>query len=445
MHEIASASERGHLLYFAQGDSHLRTFMPRRSSLVSDLMNRLMLEPGVVILDSLFLTSDEIAQDLKKPARSPIWHGLREGLIVPAFREKGVDSFEENYRQGIVPTTSIGIRDDAPEIVSTLDVAIKGKHTGKLTWPAGIGISYGKLITEQFGQESNNSDSWGVKQIALWKQSHDLRHKYLDVAWRHEPNPKQTGLRRSTILTAIATDLGFDGDPLDTAGLVGSADKARRAALRATLLWIDELYNYNQATRFKIKPSFPVATGSGAHMMPDLLWPGPKQVPDTAGVKVYSSTIRWPNPKMLSSASPDVLLSLRADKYGADYIASLKEFRGAPNDQNWQVLDAAANTYAERVCKAVASDVDFGMQISHFVADNGITIAMALAAAAGGGLALAGAGVAAGIVTLISTFVGTAYVPVAAITKGVRGRYGEVTLTGTGGKLGQIRMDLPTK
>lgn len=211
MYEITSRKELSRLLYFAQSDSHLRTFMPGQSSYTSDLTNRLMLEPGVVILDSLFITSEEIARDLKEAHRSFTWHGLKRGLIVPAFREKSAGSFRDNYEAGIVPTTSIGIRKDVQELVSRLDAAIKGERTPKITWPSGVGISFGNVIEEQFRRGSIDSDQWGPKEIELWKQSHDFRTRYLDMAWEREPNPEETGLRRSTIFTTIASDLGFQG------------------------------------------------------------------------------------------------------------------------------------------------------------------------------------------------------------------------------------------
>ena len=444
MYEIVDTSQRDRLLYFAQSDSHLRTFMPQQSSFRSDLATRLMLEPGVVILDSLFITSEEIESDLEKLNRSLTWHGLKRELIVPAFRENGVDSFEENYRLGIIPTTSIGIRKNAPKIVSQLDAAIKGTRAPKITWPDGIGTSFGELINEQFTRESIDGIGWGNKEKELWKQSHDLRNRYLDLAWQREPNPKETGLRRSTIFTAIAADLGFAGDPLDTAGIIGSTDKRRQAALRATLLWVDELYNYNQASRFEIKPSFPVSKCSGAQMLPHLLWPGDDRASGTSEIEVRSQTIPWPSRRKLSNVSPDILMGLRTDEYGQAYIARLNEFREDPSEVNWQDLRFTAQAYAEKVCKTVGSEVQSGMQISHLIAPNGITIALALAAAATGGLALAGVGAAA-IICLISTAIGSVYIPVNDITKKDRNKDGKLTMTATGGKQGEIRMDLPTR
>lgn len=65
------------------------------SSLVSDLATRLMLEPGVMITNSLLMASAGIASNLEKSRRSLVWHGLKRGLIVPDFREKGAVSSED--------------------------------------------------------------------------------------------------------------------------------------------------------------------------------------------------------------------------------------------------------------------------------------------------------------------------------------------------------------
>jgi hypothetical protein len=108
---------------------------------------------------------------------------------------------------------------------------------------------------------------------------------------------------------AMAEDLGFGGDPLDTAGIISSVDRGRRAALRATLLWIDDLYNYNQATRFKVKPSFPVSNGPGALMVPGMLWPGPSRTSDPDEIEIYSHPVRWPSLKVLRNVPPDTLLA----------------------------------------------------------------------------------------------------------------------------------------
>jgi hypothetical protein len=441
MHEIAS-EERDRLMFFAQSDSHLRSFMPRRSSFVPDLATRLMLESGVVIADSQLLSSAEIASDLERPDRGLIWHGLKKGLIVPAFRAEGVQSFEQNRQEGVLPTTSIGVRTDSQRLAAKLDSAIKREDTPRITWPDGIGISFGKLMDEYFRRESIDSDLWRDKDIKLWQQSRDLRNKYLDMGWQREVNPEVTGLRRSTIFVAMAEDLGYGGDPLDTDGIISSVERGRRAALRATLLWIDELYNYNQAIRFKVKPSFPVSNGPGALMMPGMLWPGSGRVSDPDETETYSHRVRWPSFKVLRDVPPDTLMGLRSGDVGEEYIRSLWDFRAAPDRDKWNSLTWAMDAYADKVCKAAGSEVRSGLEAKHLRARDGIAAGVALGVVAVG-LTVGTAGIA-GVVSLVATGLAAAYLPVNEIVRD-RVAGADVTVSVASGERGNVRIDLPAK
>jgi hypothetical protein len=86
----------------------------------------------------------------------------------------------------------------------------------------------------------------------------------------------------------MADDIGFNGDPCDTVGIIECADKDLRSALQATILWIDELYHFNHADRFRVRPSFPVSTGPDATMMPGLLWAGSSPARDSAQAVIYA-------------------------------------------------------------------------------------------------------------------------------------------------------------
>jgi hypothetical protein len=445
MKEIGS-KERDHLMLFAQSDSHLRSFMPRRSSLVPDLVTRLLLESGVVISDSQFLSSAEIASDLRSTDRGLIWHGLRKGLIIPAFRAKGVGSFEQNRLQGVLPTTSIGVRDDSLEIAKRIDEAIERGPAKKITWPDGIGISFGKLMDEQFRRETVDSDSWGDKERKLWQQSRDLRNKYLDMGWQREPDPEVTGLRRSTIFVAMAEDLRFGGDPLDTAGIVRSVGRGQRAALRATLLWIDELYNYNQATRFRVRSSFPVSSGPGSLMTPGMLLKEPGRVPDPDDTKTYSHSVRWPGVKVLLGMPPDTLMGLRSGDYGEEYIYRLQDFRKpekADKADKWDSLTRAMDAYADKICKEAGSEVRSALDVKHLLARNGMTIGIAVGGLTAG-LAVIGTAGIAGVVSVIAGGLASVYLPVSEIVRDRRAS-AEVQLPVTSGKRGNLQIDLPAK
>jgi hypothetical protein len=121
--EVAEGEERKNPLFLAQGDAHLRSFMPKRSPLMADLARRLLLEPGVVMSDSYFSTSADIVTDLKKGGKSWVSHGLRRGFIVPAFREKDAEGFADNFKRGVLATDPFGMPSDARELTAALDAS----------------------------------------------------------------------------------------------------------------------------------------------------------------------------------------------------------------------------------------------------------------------------------------------------------------------------------
>ncbi|HEY1702306.1 MAG TPA: hypothetical protein VGG75_21580 [Trebonia sp.] len=160
MYEVKSG-ERSRLLYLSQIDVQLANFMRRRKSLMSELATRLLLESGVVVLDTYFVGSDEIYSDLQKNNRSWVKQGLRRGLIVPAFRKARVQTFEENWESSILPSGLLGIRGDMRGTIEKLDSAIVGRSTPRITWPEKVGVSFGELITSEFAREPKDTGPMG--------------------------------------------------------------------------------------------------------------------------------------------------------------------------------------------------------------------------------------------------------------------------------------------
>ena len=219
-----------------------------------------MLESGVVITDVYFFISSEVVDDLRRSDQSWVRHGLRNSMIIPAFREENVHSFTENGdRSGL--WENMGVLKGSRDIAVTLDAVLRDTQSPRITWPKRMGVSYGEFINLQFTREPTNSDLWGAEQARLWRQTRELREKYLELGWQRVRDPDLRGLRRADIYTVMAQDVGYNGDPANTGKIIDCADKKMRQALKATLLWVDELYHFNHATRFGVKPSFPVGRG----------------------------------------------------------------------------------------------------------------------------------------------------------------------------------------
>ena len=442
MRELTSRTERGRLLYLSQIDTQIKQFMPRNSSFVFDLATRLLLETGVVVTDVYFFISDEVAADINRRNESWIWNGLRRGLIVPAFREKGVNSFEDNLQRGVRQSTTIGVREDDRELAIKLDAAISGVNTPKITWPDGVGISFGRLANSEFGHQSPDSDLWGDRERSLWDISRPVREKYLELGWLAEQNPMETGLRRGSIFAAMAKDVGFRGDPSDTRGIINSVTREKRSAMRATILWIDELYHYNHASLFRVKPSFPVSAGPGALMLPGLLWRGPKHMSESSVVETYSHSVRWPSRSMMAKASPDKLLGLRNDEAGLSYIDRLVKFRTDPNETTWEALTAAADNYAVKVCNIVSAEVSSGLEMRHIVGRSGLSVGLIAAGIAASDASSYIHSLPARIASAITTGVAALYLPMAQYLK-VRMASRESIVALTGNRGGEIQVDLP--
>jgi hypothetical protein len=441
---------RADLLYLSQVDEQMAPFIDNRQNLIYDLATRLLLEPGVVITDTAFLSLAEIAEDLNKNSQSWVWNGLSRGLIVPAFREQNVESFRDNWdRSGLQSQQSalIGMLPGSKETLAKLDSAIYHRQTPRITWPERVGVSFGNVMNEYFTRDDVDSDSWDSAKIGLWRRTRAMRGKYLELGWESANDPKVHGLRRSAVLQAIATDIGFSGDPADATKMIASAKRKDRAALRATILWIDELYHYNQASCFKVRVSFPAGkkqVSDAASMVQGLVWPGPGRLSDTSGVHHYNNFfLRWPGRNLLRRASPDKLLGIRTDEVGRCYDQALRSFKINPSNVTWDLYKVQAEKYATAICGAVGQRVDSGLGIKYLMRENGITLGTVVVAS---GATVAGGILTGGVlpITLSAVAGGAAlYIPIRDFAR-AKQNPDTINVKVAGSKHGSIQIDLPT-
>jgi hypothetical protein len=327
--------------------------------------------------------------------------------------------------------------------------AFKRKDGRKITWPDGMGIEFGNLINDVFERKSVGIDAWGSDQRKLWDKSCSLREKYVEAAWKIQPDRDVAGLRRGSILRAMAADLGLTGQP-DTAKLVSSAPRDSRKALHATILWIDELYNYNLASRFQVRSYFPVGKGVGTHMMPGLVTAG-TGVSDLPGVpkRYREHEVTWPTDRVLLTASPDKLVGIRADASGEEYIDAMKLFHKEPCDENWEDFKFAMDVYAAKICEAVTTSVETTRRVRYDRIDAGMAAGGATAAGVvDAAFAMAGMPPPFTTVGVISAALVATAVYSRKLLTGKAGRGMESLPTegreiGEGRKTGDIRIDLP--
>jgi hypothetical protein len=431
--------ERAEFLYLSQIDVGMVGFMRHRKTLIADLVTRLLLESNVVITDSFFFTSRDVLADIER-SESWILRGLRRGLIVPAFRAVNVGSFEDGWVRGGFQS-SLGVLSDGGRIANALDNAI-GSHTApRITWPDRVGASYGELMNRQFAGDVAEDALPDSMRSGLWRETRDMRRKYLELAWQRSDDRELNGLRRADLYTVIAKDVGFDGAADDMQKVIGRADPDKRDAVRATLLWVDELYHYNHATRFRVRPSFPVSNGPGALVIPELLVAKPGRAGDSGSAWAYSHGVRWPSRDALRAADPDTLLGLASDEIGRAYHNWLSTFRAQRTDATWYEFTRSADRYSEEICNAIGPVIETALQIRHIVGPD-LALRPVLTA---GGITGPEPGPASTAIASMSDDSATLYTPTDDFERATRGAgIAEIPLQFRASETGDFRVDLQT-
>ena len=342
-------TDRRELTFFPQGDEQLTPFLDA-TAFERDLIGRMMLEPGVVLTDVYFLISRAIQRDLSKGPESWIHQGIKHGIVVPAFRSSGTDF--STLLEEINQMNLVGVLSDAGTYAAMLH-QLDSTGGPRITWPEMVGVSFDTLLTEyliRHDEPPGDSDEWSE----IWARTRYLRTELLPEAQGSEENRQEAGVRRSTILRVIAKHLDFKGDPARTNDLLEAAPRDAtldRRALSAFLLWVNELYHHNHASRFRVRPSFPVARAEGAGAVPKLLWETIDQSRwlDTSA-QLNPLLFEWPSASVMVRAQPSTLLQIRADEPGLEYLAALGRFRAEPTEDTWNALGIYLTAYAQRVC-----------------------------------------------------------------------------------------------
>ncbi|MEV4054320.1 hypothetical protein AB0J55_24255 [Amycolatopsis sp. NPDC049688] len=345
-----------HHLYFAPADAQLDVHIPDAGAFSADLVNRLMLEPGLVIPDVFFFISERVQSEIAKGSGSWLNQAVKRGLVVPAFRTHE-GGFEE-VLAAIRTSWQVGLRKESPGTARILQ-GWSEQDGPRTTWPGRIGAGFDTLVVKHLMDAEPSSDSPRARR--LWQDTEFLRTELLTSARNREADLAEDGLRRSTILKVIAERLELGGrDPSDTRLLLRAARGSREfgsAALRAFLLWVNEIYHFNQATRFGARCSFPVAGGSGAGMMPARLWDAAGSPADVPGSEAVFEPIvvRWPRSPVLAGASADRLLGVRTGDVGEQFMRDNLEFSARPSEAAWYALSVSFADYARAVCDAAGS------------------------------------------------------------------------------------------
>jgi hypothetical protein len=132
-------------VYFGAADRQMEYFLDTES-FYDSLISGLLFQGNIVIPDIFFYISEHIADLVTRKGSNYFGAGrnepsdffiagLQEGIIIPSFRNKGIESFRENYRS-IVEEGIQGLLPEAESIATSLgNAAERSSRFNPSYWP----------------------------------------------------------------------------------------------------------------------------------------------------------------------------------------------------------------------------------------------------------------------------------------------------------------------
>jgi hypothetical protein len=317
------------------------------------LVHGLLLEPGLVMADAYFFSSNNLQKhvvDMGKGSISLFEAALRRGLIVPALREPARDFVE------VLGYLRAQQMQGNYESLDYLAARLSGScdlEARQTLWRGRSGANYHKLIRRcLLGRMPPGVDP------EIWQLTDVLRHTGIAEARRiTKSRPQGDGLRRGELYRVAGSILGvFDLDDPRAIGrneilsryalLVGDASVEHRAA-KEFFDWVDELHRMNFAESLGALPSIFTSTSNNLAVLqrgfPSIIGSIPLQAPSDE----INRVIKIPSVRRLLRWPPEKLLDAR--DYGIDWRASARRFMEDPRDATRHQAQEALEAYAKKL------------------------------------------------------------------------------------------------
>jgi hypothetical protein len=228
---MSESLETGAPAYFASSDGAIESIL-RPTAIGTSLVFNLLFEPaGILVPDIFFFNNDFFTDHVLNYQNYPLLlRALREGLVVPAFRDRSTDEFAGTLRtlqsSGIVGAYARDHEDklvEQQELARRLDGAWReGPAKQPRFWPDNLGEAFDKGVTATllrpavpFADEHRLED---------WESTEELRPQLLQDARARSARlgGERAGVRRGELFNALGQHYGVvDDDGLITLTLAG--------------------------------------------------------------------------------------------------------------------------------------------------------------------------------------------------------------------------------
>ncbi|WP_433058104.1 hypothetical protein [Dactylosporangium sp. CS-033363] len=330
-----------------------------RATFERDLVNMILFDDRILLSDSIFFNNPTVLEHVRaaRDAPSLFEHAIMRGIVTPTVREP-VDSFADIARYvrryellGALPPGEV------EELAARYSVA-PGQF---VLWPERMGDRYLHLLTTQLSDPVLPPRYAGsLIDDETWRATEWLRREVIAEAVDVERGRTGSGVRRGEIVKVVARIMGvlpYDPSALDTHAVFAAIAEhdPRREAVRNFFDWIDDLWHFNQASAFSVKPQLSAANPGSLALVPS---PGLSSDPQPgAATWQFTAEERIPRFDVLMALGPNRLFELR--DYGHEWAAASRALVNLPPDTPPTVVDTmrqraerSLHEYARRINRA---------------------------------------------------------------------------------------------
>ncbi|MFC4532872.1 hypothetical protein [Sphaerisporangium dianthi] len=347
--------------YFSPSDGGIEHVI-RPDHFRDSLVFHLLFEPSPLIVTDVFFFNCRYLIEHLEGSRYPLFlRALKAGLVIPAFRSQGTETFAQSLDDiglhGIFGIERDQFQQSPQDLAERLDGAFTASETNLIVWPDNMGASFGELARRVLAEQAElRTDD--ERLAIMWRRIEPFRVGCLEEAERLTSAREGTGVRRAEIFNAVGKKLGLlSGDtgfskPRDLLDAVKRTDHLRPLPVYDEIeLLVDTVnlcYQQSQADQFGCGHNIPgVLARNAVPLHPEL---GRR----TAGLTpvTFQVEVQLPSLATLSLADSAELFAIRNGDPAQQYFDMRAAWAVNPSPDRADNLRKAIFDYAAALREA---------------------------------------------------------------------------------------------
>ena len=328
--------------YFGASDLQMEAFADRSSFERSVLLH--ILFHGDLVIPDVFLYISNHLHDVigsDEPISRFVAAGIRNGAILPAFRNEANATFNDNLAeiraQGIQ-----GLHPGADKIRDFLEAAIRGKRLNFRVWPKEpLSVGYLRTLERVFLTDPATSKSTNFEKV--WTRGRALRQAVLSNTKRDNLG----GVRRGDLMNATHLHVNKANDSVDDIRTIWKSlqDEALATDVKKFLKWSNYAYQFNQGKMFGLGPSLASMDDLDVEFSTHL---AASSAEDEVG-SLWNDHFVIPSEEGLLTVDPSFLFDVRDGPTGTDYFEAVDAWQRQPSADSSNVLLDRLGAYSREI------------------------------------------------------------------------------------------------